>query len=296
MLRRRHASNAGFPAVARRLLDEVSSTGSAGSDRRRFRRRNRHGIRSFGAMSGVTASGFPCCYFANGAENHQAGCDPAQCMILVDAGPPLADSGDPVVPSLPERLRVRACVSESPRRSRRRADLLSPSTVACLVRRLGALVEADHAPPRQQSNVRAPRPGRRPAGRVREAETMHAAHEGAWPPHVSGTTTHVGLSVGSPVPPSIGNPPDCPKLTQSSPQTAMVTACDAARSGHRSAGPGALRAGCDTGATRRAPAPSHDWQLVWYFGFHAAPAGPHPLEPHGPRLPQLQRPTPALSM
>jgi hypothetical protein len=27
-------------------------------------------------------------HLANSAENHQVGCDPAQCMILVDAGAP----------------------------------------------------------------------------------------------------------------------------------------------------------------------------------------------------------------
>src|SRR3954469_15040396 len=43
----------------------------------------------------ANASGFPCCYFSNTAENQHAACDPAGCMILVGAGPPLADGGDP---------------------------------------------------------------------------------------------------------------------------------------------------------------------------------------------------------
>jgi hypothetical protein len=42
--------------------------------------------------------------------------------------------------------------------------------------------------------------------------------------------------------------------------------------------------------------PSHDSQVVWYFGSQATAIGPQPFDPHGPRLPQLQRPTPALSM
>ena len=33
----------------------------------------------------------------------------------------------------------------------------------------------------------------------------------------------------------------------------------------------------------------------WYFGSQATPIGPQPFDPHGPRLPQLHRPTPALS-
>lgn len=43
---------------------------------------------------GASASGFPCCYFSNSAATPQAGCDPAECMILLDAGAP-PDAGDP---------------------------------------------------------------------------------------------------------------------------------------------------------------------------------------------------------
>jgi hypothetical protein len=43
----------------------------------------------------ATASGFPCCYFANSAEAQQTSCDPAECMILLDAGAPTPDAGDP---------------------------------------------------------------------------------------------------------------------------------------------------------------------------------------------------------
>jgi len=74
-----------------------------------------------------------------------------------------------------------------------------------------------YAPPRMQSNVCGPTSRQTPGSEQPYAETMHAAHDGGWPPHASGTTTHVGLSVGSPMPPSIGNPPYCPKLTQISP-------------------------------------------------------------------------------
>ena len=44
---------------------------------------------------GAGASGFPCCYFASSAGIQQAACDPAECMILLDAGAPPIDSGDP---------------------------------------------------------------------------------------------------------------------------------------------------------------------------------------------------------
>jgi hypothetical protein len=126
---------------------------------------------------------------------------------------------------------------------------------------------------------------------------MHAAHDGGWLPHASGTTTHVGLSVGSPVPPSMGNPPYCPKLTQSSPGrhrwSPQATPHDPAIDAH-------AQVPFDPDMTQvqlcRAPVPSHDSQLVWYFGSQATPIGPQPFDPHGPRLPQLQRPTPALSM
>ena len=105
------------------------------------------------------------------------------------------------------------------------------------------------------------------------AETMHAAHDGGWLPHASGTTTHVGLSVGSPMPPSMGKPPYCPKLTQSSPGrhrwSPHATPHDPAVDAH-------AHVPCDPDVTQvrlwpRSGAVAR-FALVWYVGSQASPS------------------------
>src|SRR6266545_2130814 len=70
-----------------------------------------------------------------------------------------------------------------------------------------AFARVAHPPPRMQSNVCGPTSRHTPGSEQPNAEMMHAAHDGAWLPHASGTTVHVGASVGSPIPPSTGKPP-----------------------------------------------------------------------------------------
>jgi hypothetical protein len=103
-----------------------------------------------------------------------------------------------------------------------------------------------------------------PGNEQPKAETMHLAHDGCWLPHASGTCAHVGVSVGSPIPPSMGKPPYWPRLTQ-------ISAGRHRRSPHATPHgselePHAQVAGDPDVAQAqlsRTPVPSHDWQVVW---------------------------------
>ncbi len=118
---------------------------------------------------------------------------------------------------------------------------------------------------------------------------MHAAHEGGFVPHASGTIAHVGVSV-TPVPPSGGRVPGYrPSWMQISParhfrfpqSTPQVPTEDE----H-------AHSPCDARGTqlqrRRAPVASHCSHVGCVRGSQVLPSRPQLFEPHAVDPPQFQ--------